>query len=185
MELIPEEVKTEVIGHSDWQIVDVRQPEDFAHYHISGSINIPLEELHSKYTMLDNAKSTLLISGTGEKARSATLCLCQHDRLNTRVLKGGLSAWMKSGAPIEKSRTLPWEVERQVHVVVSLLILLGISLAYTVNPSFIWLSVGTTLGMLMSGLTGSTVLRDFLADAPWNRGGVTRGRGVVDRHASA
>lgn len=60
-------------------------------------------------------------------------------------------------------------IERQVRIASSLVILLGISLAYTVYPIWIWLSIVAAIGMLLSGMTNSCALGDLLSLAPWNR----------------
>jgi len=55
----PEELAAEIAeGHAP-VIVDVRSEKDFQAAHITGAINIPLEELEQRMTELDAAKPTV------------------------------------------------------------------------------------------------------------------------------
>jgi hypothetical protein len=60
-------------------------------------------------------------------------------------------------------------IERQVHAIAGLLIILGISLSYIANPMWIWLAVMVALGMVHSAITGQQSLVDIVSAAPWNR----------------
>ncbi len=112
-ELTPEEMQSLLTETPDWQIIDVREAPEFAQCHISGAVNVPLGDLHTRFATIDNAKPALLVSGDGSRAESATLCLAQHGNLNTKILKGGMKAWLKAKSPVERGRAQPWDLERQ------------------------------------------------------------------------
>lgn len=60
-------------------------------------------------------------------------------------------------------------IERQVRVAAGALVLVGIALAYTLYPPFIWLSIMVALGMILSGLTNSCALGNLIEKLPWNK----------------
>lgn len=62
-----------------------------------------------------------------------------------------------------------WSIERQVRFASGLLVLLGITLAYCLAPSFIWFAVMVALGMVLSALTDSCALGLLLMRMPWNK----------------
>ncbi len=47
--------------------------------------------------------------------------------------------------------------------------MIGIGLAYTVYPPFIWLSVVVALGMIVSGFTNNCGLFLLISELPWNK----------------
>ncbi|MBX9877500.1 MAG: DUF2892 domain-containing protein [Candidatus Obscuribacterales bacterium] len=67
------------------------------------------------------------------------------------------------------STTNIWSLDRQVRFTSAVLILLGISLAYTISPFWIYLSAFIALGMLLSALTDSCGMGLVLSKLPWNR----------------
>ena len=55
------------------KIVDVRSPEEFSMGHIAGSVNIPLQELVSRFSEVENMKSPIIFCcASGNRSGQAT-----------------------------------------------------------------------------------------------------------------
>ena len=165
------EVNDRLAGHC--QVIDVREPSEFNSIHISGSHLMPLSKLETFYDQLDGSIPIYLVCKTGSRARQAANKLCDYLRKdgvpNINVLQGGLVAWEQAGFPLERQASSIWSMDRQVRLTAGLLILTGISLAYTISPFWIYLSAFVSLGMVLSAVTDSCGMALMLAKMPWNR----------------
>ena len=81
--------------------------------------------------------------------------------------KVGLEGWKKEGLPLIKK--LPLSLERQVMIVAGSAILLCAILAIFVAAPFIWASALIGAGLLLSGSTGSCMLKKLLMAFPFNK----------------
>lgn len=63
--------------------------------------------------------------------------------------------------------TLP--LDRQVQLIVGIMLLATLMLAVLVNPAFVWLAAIPGIGLTFAGLTGSCGLAGILARMPWNQ----------------
>ncbi|HXU92608.1 MAG TPA: rhodanese-like domain-containing protein [Gallionella sp.] len=101
--------------------VDVRSPEEYARYHIAGSINIPLHMVRTKeflkatpVLLVNDGRCTIDLENTCRELR-------QSGFKDISVLDGGLFAWHASqrpleGDPIELSRLSRMSVEELFEV---------------------------------------------------------------------
>ena len=95
---------TQLINREDAQVVDVREPGEYANGHLPESRNIPLARLEERAGELDKYKETPVLVVCQSGARSATACK-QLGKLGfTRVhnLEGGIDAWRTAGLPLKK-----------------------------------------------------------------------------------
>lgn len=69
--------------------VDVRSAADFAHGHLPGAINLPLNEAHRRAQTLDDERHYICYCQTGRRSSAAAFILSQYG-LEVSVLKGGL-----------------------------------------------------------------------------------------------
>jgi len=74
-------------GEAIW--VDARTAGDFAHGHLQGAINIPMNEAHRRSQDLDRSKHYICYCQTGRRSSAAAFILSQYD-LEVSVLKDGL-----------------------------------------------------------------------------------------------
>ena len=81
-------------GGAPFQLIDVREPHEFAINRIPGSILIPLGELPQRLNEIRQEGTIVVHCQSG--ARSATACgiLSSAGYPNTLSLKGGIAAWM-------------------------------------------------------------------------------------------
>jgi len=76
----------------DLQIVDLREPTEFAQASIDRSVNIPFAQLSAELGEFDGRKKTLLIDKDGSKSHQAKALLdaCGYTSL---VVRGGYDDW--------------------------------------------------------------------------------------------
>lgn len=68
-------------------LLDVRTPAEFSGGHIPGSLNIPLQELHTKLKKLDKNKTIITCCASGMRSASARKLLLENGFPN--VYNGG------------------------------------------------------------------------------------------------
>jgi len=75
-------------------LLDVRQPEEFAHWSINGSVNIPLNELSKEDSLkkIPKEKEIVTICSHGNRSKVAKYILSRYG-YNVKSLEGGLKAW--------------------------------------------------------------------------------------------
>ncbi len=85
-------------------IVDIRTPEEFKGGHISGAVNIPIEDFSEKYKELEHAKDSKIIiyCNTTNKVMRASQILSANGFKNVVVITGGIQAWISEGYPLSK-----------------------------------------------------------------------------------
>ena len=83
------------LGNNDGLfLLDVREPNEYAEWHIENSVNIPLGELAKEETLnyIPKAKEIITICPHGNRATDGKYLL-QRYGYNVKVLEGGLRAW--------------------------------------------------------------------------------------------
>lgn len=71
--------------------LDVRMPAEFAHGHLRGSINIPIQELHQRIKELDKTQYYICCCEAGRRSSAAAFILGQYG-IKASVLKAGLDS---------------------------------------------------------------------------------------------
>lgn len=69
-------------------LVDVRLPEEFAHGHVPGAVNLPLRGLREGCALLDRSRPLVVYCGGGRRSAAATFLLCE---------RGFDAAWVADG----------------------------------------------------------------------------------------
>jgi rhodanese-related sulfurtransferase len=148
-------------------LVDVRSGSEFACGHIPSAVNIPMEEIEARLGDLGADLPILLVCQSGKRARMTADILepCQRE---IAVLEGGTEAWIKAGLPVVASVQTRWSLERQVRLGAGLLVLVGFTLALTVNPRWMFLCAFVGLGLTLAGLTDVCPMGMILGKMPWN-----------------
>jgi len=87
------DVKERLRSGTDLQIIDVREPHEYHSGHIPGAKHIPLGELQSRVTEIDQNQETVVVCHSG--GRSSVACNFLHSAgfSNHYNLMGGMSAW--------------------------------------------------------------------------------------------
>jgi rhodanese-related sulfurtransferase len=148
-------------------VIDVREPMEYATGHIAGSRNIPLNKLTS--APLPQGP-VVLVCQSGKRSQSGAN---QLQRLGyphpVTQLEGGLLAWQDARLPLSRKANAPLPLMRQVQIGAGSLVLLGVVLSQLVGPSWIWLSGLVGAGLIFAGVSGFCGMARLLAVMPWNR----------------
>jgi rhodanese-related sulfurtransferase len=151
------------------QILDVRDLHEYQTVHIANATLLPLGELEDNLALVRTDRPVYIVCGSGMRAKQACNKLLALGRENLFVLDGGMKAWLASGLAVERGKGSSWSMDRQVRFTAAILILIGISLAYTVSPTWIILSAFVALGMIVSAITYTCGMAMLLSNMPWNR----------------
>lgn len=84
------------------QLVDVREPNEWAEGHIHGAVLIPLGELPVRMRELDPAKPVVVVCRSGNRSGRATQFLMQQGFQDVKNLAGGMLAWVQARQPVTR-----------------------------------------------------------------------------------
>jgi glyoxylase-like metal-dependent hydrolase (beta-lactamase superfamily II)/rhodanese-related sulfurtransferase len=95
----------------DAVVLDVREPEEYAHGHVPGAINLPQADLASRLDEVPRDRPVLTLCERGMRSLRAARFLVQMGIEQVASVKGGTAAWRAAGKPlafgdtgVEKSR---------------------------------------------------------------------------------
>ncbi|KAJ4148415.1 hypothetical protein LMH87_002886 [Akanthomyces muscarius] len=83
-------------GLDYWQVVDVRSPEEFASSHILPAINVPIDALREKMSLLDKTKPIVVYCDVGYRGYLAYRILSQKG-FDVFNLDGGMKTVVEAG----------------------------------------------------------------------------------------
>lgn len=88
----------------DAQLIDVRQPREFASGHLENAVNMNLYagDFETQIMTLDKNKEVYLYCLTGKRSSSAARKLKKMGFVKVYDLKGGILSWNKQQYPIVK-----------------------------------------------------------------------------------
>ena len=87
------ELKTKLQDKVQLFLLDVREPFEFAHAHIDGSVLIPLNQIPQRLQEIDMEQEIVLICHHGSRSERAAMFLEQKGFSNVVNLTGGMDAW--------------------------------------------------------------------------------------------
>lgn len=85
-------------------VVDIRDEEEFASFHIAQSKNIPLDDLPGRVKTIPAGKTIVIVDHSGHQASVAARVLGSLGRTALRRLDGGLLQWQTAGLPLALGR---------------------------------------------------------------------------------
>lgn len=100
---VPDPLPTGVV------VVDVREPVEWEHGHIAGSVHIPLQQLPDRSEELPQDRQLLVVCKVGGRSAQATAYLRERG-LDAVNLAGGLLDWADAGRPLESEDAGPGRV---------------------------------------------------------------------------
>ena len=99
-EITASELKAELDAGADIQLIDVRQPDEYAFAKIEGAQLIPLGEIIARMDELDPARETVIHCKMGGRSARAIEALQHHGFTgNMKNLVGGITAWSNDVDP--------------------------------------------------------------------------------------
>ena len=95
---------TQLINREDAQVIDVREPDQYADGHLPESRNIPLDQLEARAGELDRLKDVplILVCQTGTRSIAASKQLAKLGFAKVNNLAGGIAGWRAAGLPLRK-----------------------------------------------------------------------------------
>lgn len=86
------------------QLVDVRTPQEWNSGHIQGAVHVDWfsDDFKARILELDKEKPVRLYCAAGGRSEDARIMLREMGFKEVKDLDGGMSAWKKAGAPVEK-----------------------------------------------------------------------------------
>jgi len=82
------------------QLIDVREPGEFAAGHACGARNIPLDQLANRIGEVDRAGTVLVICQSGNRSKVGRDLLARQRVADARNVAGGTKAWRAAGLPL-------------------------------------------------------------------------------------
>jgi len=99
-EITATELKTRMDAGEDVQLIDVRQPDEYAFAKIEGAKLIPLGEIVNRMDELDASKELILQCKSGGRSAHAIDFLTRAGYTGKMAnLKGGITAWSNDVDP--------------------------------------------------------------------------------------
>ena len=99
-EISATELKRKLDAGEDIQLIDVRQPEEWAFAKIEGAKLIPLGEIMKRRDEIDESRETVIHCKAGMRSAHAVQLLQQAGyKGNIKNLKGGITAWSNDVDP--------------------------------------------------------------------------------------
>lgn len=96
--LTPIELEQRRSALTDLQVVDVRNPGEYALGHVPAAVNIPVGQLPNRMGELDPARPTVVYCAGGYRSSVAASLLRTHDFADVSDVVGGYGAWAQVGA---------------------------------------------------------------------------------------
>lgn len=92
-----------------FQVVDVRYPNEWEAGHIEGAVHIPGDYVFDRVDELDPTRPVVTVCRSGSRSAVAAKELT-GEGFDVRNLEGGLDAWVAQGLPIRAADGGPGEV---------------------------------------------------------------------------
>ncbi len=86
-------------------VLDVREPEEYAHGHVPGAVNLPQADLASRLAEVPRDRPLLVICQAGSRSRRAAQFLQQVGCTDVVSVEGGTGAWREAGKPLSMGDT--------------------------------------------------------------------------------
>jgi rhodanese-related sulfurtransferase len=166
--ILPRELADALLAEG-CQLIDVREPVEFAESHVSGAKLIPLGQIEARCSELDKTKPLFVMCQAGKRGAAAADKLSALGFSDVRNLEGGILAWKSAGLPCSSGSKIVMPLMRQVQITIGFFVLLGSLLALYVDPRWIYLCLFFGAGLIFAGLSGFCGLALVLAKMPWNR----------------
>ena len=82
------------------QIVDVREPDEWAEGHIPEAVLIPLGQLPARTGELDPERPVVVVCRSGNRSLTGADILLRAGFRDAKSLAGGMIAWAQAGHPV-------------------------------------------------------------------------------------
>lgn len=101
-DLTIEEYREAFIGKQDFQLIDVREIEEFVDVRLPDTVNIPMSEFQGRFDEIDRDKPIVLVCRTGGRSQMAGDFLVASGYDNVYNLLEGTMGWVRRDLPAEQ-----------------------------------------------------------------------------------
>lgn len=150
-------------------LIDIRESDEHAREHIIGARLAPLSAIDAHDFDRDCDKIAVFHCRSGMRTQANAVRLLARGFAQAYYLDGGIEGWKAAGLPVHANTKAPLEIMRQVQIAAGVLILVGASLGWLVDPAFFALSALVGAGLLLAGASGWCGMALLLKGMPWNR----------------
>jgi rhodanese-related sulfurtransferase len=84
------------------QLVDVREPSEWAEARVPDSVHIPLGDLARRSAELDTTRPVVAICRSGNRSKTAVQVLQRAGFADASSMAGGIVAWGRAGKPLTR-----------------------------------------------------------------------------------
>jgi rhodanese-related sulfurtransferase len=96
------ETARKLIQTGDVQVIDVREPNEYAEGHIPGVTLVPLNQLLARPQQYIKRDNVLFVCAMGQRSALACEMAAAIGFEHLYNLEGGTIAWIKAGLPVDK-----------------------------------------------------------------------------------
>ena len=93
------------IAQGDLDVVDVREPQEWAEGHLPAARLVPLGELRSDPARALPRDGVIFVCAAGVRSETAARLAAQCGFKEVYNLRGGTRAWTRAGLPLERQDT--------------------------------------------------------------------------------
>jgi len=168
----PKALSRKLVDGEDCRILDVRTPAEYAAAHIAQAFSQPLESFNAMQVARQCSRTrgqVYVICESGSRARKAISELEAAGLSECVLVEGGMSAWSKSGLPIERAPVRVISLERQVRIAAGTLVFTGTLLGAFLHPAFLVIPGFVGAGLVFAGISDICGMAMLLARMPWNQ----------------
>jgi rhodanese-related sulfurtransferase len=158
-------LQTLLSGGSPLAVLDVRSAAEFATGHIPGAVNISMVQVETRLADVPTGP-LVVVCESGKRAKIVSGWLGDESRLT--LLEGGTKAWRDGGHPLVTCAPCRWTLERQVRLIVGLIVLIATVLSVLVNVKWVYLAMLVGAGLSFAGASNICGMAILLAKMPWN-----------------
>ena len=90
------------LGNENFELIDVRNPDEYECGYIKGSRLIPLNKLFANLNQLDKNKTYLLYCRSGGRSYMAQEIMFENGFLDVINLDGGVIEWLNHGYELDE-----------------------------------------------------------------------------------
>ncbi len=150
------------------ELVDVREPAEFAGQRIQGATLSPLGSITAD-SLPNTDKAIVIYCQKGARGNTACAKVTDAGAENIYNLEGGITAWQAAGLPVEQGLSKVLPLDRQVQITIGTFVLGGSLASLFLAPAYAWVPAFFGAGLLFAGLSGTCGLALLIAKMPWNQ----------------
>ncbi|AFZ57898.1 rhodanese-like domain-containing protein [Anabaena cylindrica FACHB-243] len=171
LQLVDAATVQKLIEQQKIQLIDVREPSEYAAEHIPNAQLLPLSKFQIEQVSLTQGKEIVIYCLSGNRSNQAAKKLLNAGFTEFKQLEGGITAWKQSGYPTQLNKNAPISLMRQMQIVAGTLVFTGTVLGAFISPWFLILSGFVGTGLVFAGVTNTCAMGMLLAKLPYNQQG--------------